>query len=166
MWSSIIAVLGTLAGVALASATQLLTERRTRADRQRQEVAGAVHQLLDAVLAYREQYWMMIADRRQGRQESREDRAALNRARTGGTRAGDGLALATADPTLSAAANAAAWSAIELDDIPLGQVTDCRFAEDVEAALAAGRERSRDAPTALREAAAAYIHQLQGARRD
>ncbi|MFD7667467.1 hypothetical protein [Streptomyces sp. NPDC059788] len=167
MWSSIIAVLGTLAGVALAGATQLWAERRTRADQQRQEIAGAVHQLLGAVITYREQYWLSIADLREGRSQSREDRVALYRARSEVTRAIDRLALVTADPALRTPASAAVWSAIELADIPLGPVTDGRFADEVEAALAEGRERSRNAHTVLRNAATVYIRQLyRGDRRD
>ncbi|CAM5528617.1 MULTISPECIES: hypothetical protein [Streptomyces] len=119
------------------------------------------------MITYREQYWLSIADLREGRSQSREDRVALYRARSEVTRAIDRLALATADPALRTPASAAVWSAIELADIPLGPVTDGRFADEVEAALAERRERSRNAHTVLRNAATVYIQQLsRGARRD
>lgn len=76
MWSTIIAVLGTLAGAALASLTQHWTDHRARAEQHRQDVAAAVRQLLAAVLAYRELYWLMIAAVRAGEPETSETRAA------------------------------------------------------------------------------------------
>ncbi|MEV7196864.1 hypothetical protein AB0N81_34445 [Streptomyces sp. NPDC093510] len=51
----------------------------------------------------------------------------------------------TTDSELTDTAVEASWSAIEL-----GAVVGERFNDDVEAAVAAGRERSRDAHTALR----------------
>ena len=158
MWSTLIAVIGTLAGVALASAAQMWTERRSRRDEQRHRIADAVEQLLAAVLAYRERYWLLVADLRDGTTETREERAARYQARTAVTLARDRLALATSDEALIAAAEEAAWSAIELSDIPLGTASSHRFADDVEAALSAGRERSRDAHTALRRASIAHIN--------
>ncbi|MGW4029112.1 hypothetical protein ACWEFL_07290 [Streptomyces sp. NPDC004838] len=157
MWSTLIAVLGTLAGVTLASSTQLLTERRTRAQQHRQEVAAAAGALLDAVLAYREIYWLRVDSIRAGEPDP-TDRATVYRARSEVTRARDRLALATADPALIQASEAAAWSAIDLSDIRLGEPVDNQFAADVEAALDIGRERSRDAHTVLREAVTAYVH--------
>ncbi|GGZ28368.1 hypothetical protein GCM10010387_22270 [Streptomyces inusitatus] len=157
MWSTLIAVIGTLAGVALASATQVWTERRTARREQRQQVAAATAQLLDAVIGYRELFWLRIAALRAGEPEEREERAAFYRARSEITRARDRLALATADPALIDASEAAAWSAIELSDIQLGTLVDGRFANAVEAALDAGRERSRDAHTALRRAATEHV---------
>ncbi|MEV5348914.1 hypothetical protein [Streptomyces achromogenes] len=161
MWDSLVAVLGTLAGVALASGTQVRVDQRARDAQQRQRVAEAVDQLLGALLRYREHYWLLVADIRDGAEETRDARAARYRARSEITQARDRLAVATADPVLTAAAEAAAWSAIDLSDIALGPVTDGRFSEAVEAQLAAGRERSRDAHTVLREAVTAYIHRTR-----
>ncbi|MEU1018005.1 MULTISPECIES: hypothetical protein [unclassified Streptomyces] len=152
MWSTLIAVLGTLAGAALASLTAHWTDRRARAAEHRQQVLDATAQLLAASLAYREQYWLQIADLRDGELPGREGRAELYRARSAVTHAFDRLALTTTDPELTSIAVEAAWSAIDLADIRLGEVRDGCFAEEVEAALAAGRERSRDAHTALRDA--------------
>ncbi|MFE0132414.1 hypothetical protein ACFWY6_12705 [Streptomyces sp. NPDC059037] len=152
MWSTLIAVLGTLAGTALASLTVHWTDRRARAAEHRQRVSDAASDLLAAALAFRELYWIQIADLRDGEPLTREGRADAMRARSAVTKAFDRLALATTDPALTDAAVEAAWSAIDLSDIPLGPVREQRFSEDVEAALAAGRERSRDAHTALRDA--------------
>ncbi|MFD3907851.1 hypothetical protein ACFXOL_10920 [Streptomyces californicus] len=159
MWDSLIAVVGTLAGVALASTTQFLTDRRSRAAERHQRVVDTTDQLLGAILQYRELFWLMVADLREGRPEAREDRAARFRARSEITRARDRLALITADPALHAAAKEAAWSAIDLSDIPTGPPdADGRFGADAEAALDAGRERSREAHTSLRRAVTSHIH--------
>ncbi|MBM7167389.1 hypothetical protein JQK87_02920 [Streptomyces sp. G44] len=152
MWSTLIAVVGTLAGAALASLTAHWTDRRARAAEHRQQVLDATAQLLAAALAYRERFWLQIADLRDGAPPSREGRADLYRARSAVTAAFDRLALTTTDPELTTIALEAAWSAIDLSDIPLGGVRDGRFDAVVEAALDAGRERSRDAHTALRDA--------------
>ncbi|GGV13685.1 hypothetical protein [Streptomyces spectabilis] len=158
MWPTLIAVLGTLAGAALASLTAHWTDRSARAAEHRQRVLDATGQLLAAVLAYREVYWFQIANLRNGVPRTSEDVAALFRARTVTTNAFDRLALTAADSALLAVAAEAAWSAIELADIELSAVTGGQFSTTVEAALAAGRERSRDAHTALREAGVRYIH--------
>ncbi|MFF8656812.1 hypothetical protein [Streptomyces huasconensis] len=152
MWSTLIAVLGTLAGAALASLTAHWTDRRARAAEHHQRVLDATAQLLAAALAYRERFWLQIADLRDGESQTREARADLYRARSAVTAAFDRLALTTTDPELTTVALEAAWSAIDLSDIPLGDVRDGRFDVAVEAALDAGRERSRDAHTALRDA--------------
>lgn len=152
MWSTLIAVLGTLAGAALASLTAHWTDRRARAAEHRQQVLDATAQLLAAALAYRERFWLQVADQRDGEIPSREGRADLYRARSAVTAAFDRLALTTTDPELTTVAVEAAWSAIDLGDISLGDVRDGKFSDEVEHALAAGRERSRDAHTALRDA--------------
>ncbi|MFF8645817.1 hypothetical protein [Streptomyces sp. NPDC015345] len=156
MWSTLIAVLGTLGGAALAGLTAHWTDRRARALEHRQRVLDATAQLLAAALAFREQYWLQVADLRDGMPLGREARADLYRARSAVTAAFDRLALTVTDPELTAIAVEAAWSAIDLGDITLGDVRDGRFTDDVEAALDAGRERSRDAHTALRSAAQAW----------
>ncbi|MEU1155762.1 hypothetical protein ABZ369_22475 [Streptomyces sp. NPDC005918] len=153
MWSTLIAVLGTLGGAALASLTAHWTDRRARAAEHRQQVLDATVQLLAAALAYRERFWLQIADLRDGELPSRDDRADLYRARSAVTHAFDRLALTTEDAELTSIAVEAAWSAIDLNDIALGAVRDGRFSDETETALDVGRERSRDAHTALRDAA-------------
>ncbi|MEU4996562.1 hypothetical protein [Streptomyces sp. NPDC021622] len=155
MWSTLIAVLGTLAGAALASLTAHWTDRRARDAEYRQRVLDATAQLLAAALEYRQQYWIQVADLRDGVPLGREARVELYRARSAVTQAFDRMALTAADSDLTAIAVEVAWSAIDLGDIPLGDVRDGRFGDDIEGALAAGRERSRDAHTALRDAARA-----------
>ncbi|MFH8991603.1 hypothetical protein [Streptomyces sp. NPDC017940] len=144
--------------MALASATQILTDRRARREQQRQQIAEAVQQLLSAVMTYREAHWLLIADIRDGEQDTRETRATRFRARSEITNAFDRLSLVTADPQLVEAASAALWAAVELSHIDVGQATEGRFAEHVETALTVGRERTRDTHTALRKAATAHVH--------
>lgn len=74
-------------------------------------------------LAYREVYWLQIANLRNGIGLSSEGRANLYRARTATTNAFDRLALAMAHPALVAVAGEGTWSAIELADIELGAVS-------------------------------------------
>ncbi|MFI6288927.1 hypothetical protein ACIBCM_29985 [Streptomyces sp. NPDC051018] len=157
MWSTLIAVLGTLAGVALASATQLLTARRDRDRQHHQDVVDAADALLAAVLSYRELYWLRTDSIRAGEPDP-TDRAAVYAARSAVTRARDRLALVTDEAALVDASQDAAWSAIDLSEIHLGSPVDGRFAPEVEAQLDAGREISRDAHTDLREAVTAYVH--------
>ncbi|MFD9863466.1 hypothetical protein [Streptomyces alboflavus] len=150
--------MGTLAGVALASVTQVFAEHRARKEQRRQQVAEAVEQLLSAVVTYRELHWLLIADVREGEQDDRESRAARFRARSEITRARDRLSLITDESSLLVAAEAASWSAIELSYVDVGQATDGHFAPAVEAALEAGRERTLETHNALRAAATAHIH--------
>ncbi|MEU9559417.1 hypothetical protein [Streptomyces fumanus] len=157
MWPTIVAVLGTLAGVALTSVTQHLTQRQALADQHRREVTDAIKHVLETVLAYRELYWSGIDRARAG------DTAGLaweiySGPRTAITTARDHLGLLADDEALLAAAEAAAWAAIDLNDIPLGPVGDGRFTDGVEAALDAGRDRARAAHTALVQAGRAYLH--------
>ncbi|KUL53025.1 MULTISPECIES: hypothetical protein [unclassified Streptomyces] len=152
MWSTVIAVFGTLAGAALAGLTAHWTDRRARAAEHDQQVRDAAAQLLAASLAYRELFWLQTADIRNGEPPSRDGRAAVYRARSAVTQAFDRFALTATDPDLVEAATEAAWSAIDLSEIALDEVRDQRFGDEVEAALVAGRTRSRAAHTALRDA--------------
>ncbi|AKG45688.1 hypothetical protein ACWD33_25600 [Streptomyces xiamenensis] len=156
MWASIVAVAGTLAGVGLTGFTQQWIERRARRREHDREVRAQVSRLLKAVLRYRELHWLFVQDIRDGQRETREHRVARYRARSEVTEALDELALTTGDRTLLEAASTAAWHAIGLSDITLGPVRRRRFAPGVEARLAAGRGRTRDAHSALREAGHAY----------
>lgn len=157
MWDSIVAVAGTLAGGMLAVATQQLTDRRTRAEAHRIEVSGLIADLLAAVLGYRELYWLRVDSLRAGEPDPVQ-RAAIYRARSAVTQARDRLALSSAAPSLLEAAREAVRSALELSDITLGEPVAHAFATEVEAALAAGRDRSRDAHTVLRRAGTAYAN--------
>ncbi|WP_053698805.1 hypothetical protein [Streptomyces sp. NRRL F-5755] len=62
MRDSLMAVIGTLAGVALASTTQFLSDRRQRIAQQRARVAETPLQLLDIIFRYREDFWMLVAE--------------------------------------------------------------------------------------------------------
>ncbi|MFJ4687073.1 hypothetical protein [Streptomyces sp. NPDC088789] len=158
MWPTIIAVLGTLAGAALATVGQQWADRRARAEAHRLQVADAVRALLAAVLHYREHFWLQIEGIRDGESETSQERAARFRARSEVTIARDHLVLLTNHPALIAAARDASWSAIALSDVTLGPVTDQRFADAVEAHLETAREESRVAHTTLRDAGVAYVH--------
>ncbi|MGP3987346.1 hypothetical protein [Streptomyces sp. 3N207] len=166
MWSSVIAVLGTLAGAALGVVSQHWLDRRTREEQQLLHVTDLVAHLLDAVLAYRELFWLRIAGLREGEPETGEERAALYRARSEITKARDRLALATSDSYLLSGAHRASLSALELSDIELGPVGHGgKFSEAVEHALATGREQTRIAHTELREAGAWYVLRRRSAWR-
>ncbi|GHH25999.1 hypothetical protein [Streptomyces rubradiris] len=156
MWGNLIAVVGTLAGVLLASLTQRWTERWTRNEQHRQIVADRVAALLDAVLAYRELFWLQVDSLRAG-EGNPVERASFYRARSDVTRARDRLVLITSDPVVRATSEEAAWSALELSAIVLGSPQNGRFAPEVEQALDEGRERSRGAHTALRRAGEAFV---------
>ncbi|MFJ8760822.1 hypothetical protein [Streptomyces cyaneofuscatus] len=155
MWESAIAVIGTLAGGLLATATQQLTARRQQRDQHRAQVADLVGQLLSAVLRYRQLYWLRIDCLRAGEPDP-VVRADFYQARSAVTEARDRLALATADETLLRAASRAAWSALDLSDIAPGTPQDGRYPPETEDRLNAARERSRDAHTELRQAATGY----------
>ncbi|MEU9273275.1 hypothetical protein AB0E04_49190 [Streptomyces sp. NPDC048251] len=159
MWPSIVAVLGTLAGVALAGYAQRATDKRARDAAHRQEVTRAVADLLEAVVRHREVHWLAVAARRAGDAETTEERSARASTRSAATVARDRLGLLVlTDPALLGAAETAWRTAVDLPDIALGPVADRRFQPDVETALEAARERSRGAHTALRIAGAAYIN--------
>ncbi|MFE2041654.1 hypothetical protein ACFXAZ_12120 [Streptomyces sp. NPDC059477] len=159
MWPTIVAVLGTLAGGALAGFLQHWAARRAHEEQHRQQVAEAVRALLAAVLTYRELFWLQIAGIREGETETPEARAARFRARSEVTLARDHLELITNDPRLINAARKASWSAIDLSAIELGPVDGGgRFTPEVEAALEAARSASRDAHDDLRNAGSAHVH--------
>ncbi|MFH8617897.1 hypothetical protein ACH4E8_22895 [Streptomyces sp. NPDC017979] len=157
MLTAVIAVLGTLAGGALATYTQRSTDRAARAERHQQQVADALIALLEAILRYREHHWLTIARLRAGEPETPEQVDARFRLRTEITIARDRLALTARGTALVDLGEQAAWAAIELSDIPLGPTRDGAFAPDVEAALDTGRDSSRDAHTALRQAGSTYL---------
>lgn len=157
MLATLIAVLGTLAGGALATFTQRATDRAARSERHQQQVTFALTALLEAVLRYRESYWLMVARVRTGEPETTDQLADRFRLRTEITVARDRLALTAPGTTLVDLGERAAWAAIELSDIPLGPVHDGTFSPATEVALTAGREASRNAHTALRRAGSAYL---------
>ncbi|ANW18100.1 hypothetical protein [Streptomyces clavuligerus] len=165
MLTALIAVLGTLAGGALATYTQRATDRAARIERHQQQVTDALIGLLDAVLRYREHHWLIVAQRRNGRPETPEQAEQRWRLRTSVTITRDRLALIAHGTPLVDLGEAAAWAAIELSDIPLGGACDGLFAPDVETELETGRDRSRDAHTALRQAGSAYLLATTRSRR-
>ncbi|WP_381562693.1 hypothetical protein [Streptomyces eurythermus] len=159
MWSTIVAVLGTLAGAALAGYVQRSGDRRAREHAHRQEVTRAVAELLEAIVRHREVHWLAVASRRAGAGESEEERTARATTRSAATVARDRVGLlVVSDPALLGAAETAWRTAVDLHDIDLGPATDSRFPPEVEAALEAARDRCRDAHTALRIAGSAYVH--------
>ncbi|MGW3958022.1 hypothetical protein ACWEKM_45845 [Streptomyces sp. NPDC004752] len=162
VWSNVITGLAALGGVAVASLTQHWTDRRARRERHKERVGDLSGEFIDAVLHYRETYWLSVAGLRHGETEPGDVRADRYRARSAVTKARGRLRLVTSHPGLLAAADAAAWSAIELADIPLGPVVDGVFTADVEAALTAGRERTRTTHTAFENVAAAYVQDGSG----
>ncbi|MFF5472181.1 hypothetical protein [Streptomyces achromogenes] len=159
MWSSIVAVLGTLAGAALAGYVQRSGDRRARDYTHRQEVARAVAELLEAIVRHREVHWLVVESRRAGAGETEAERTARATTRSAATVARDRVGLlVVSDPALLGASETAWRTAVDLHDIVLGRVTAGRFSPDVEAELEAARVRCRDAHTALRIAGSAYVH--------
>ncbi|MER7930502.1 hypothetical protein ABTY96_46590 [Streptomyces sp. NPDC096057] len=157
MWSAIVAVLGTLAGAALAGYAQRSGDRQAREHAHRLEVKHAVADLLEAVVRHREAHWLFVGARRAGEAESAGERAAMASTRSAATVARDRVGLLVdSEPALLGAIERAWRTAVELPNIALGPVTDGRFTPEVEAALEAARERCRAAHTALRIAGSAY----------
>jgi type II secretory pathway pseudopilin PulG len=158
VWNSLIAVLGTLAGVVLASLMQYLTDARGRRERQRQALAAAISDLLVAVLTLREQQWLKIAATRDGQPDTPDARAQRYAARSRLTVAHDQFAMTTNAADLLAAARKAGNAALELCDIDTGPADNGRFSPDIEGYLAEIRNRTRRTHTALRELGAARVH--------
>ncbi|MET9387894.1 hypothetical protein ABZY09_44630 [Streptomyces sp. NPDC002928] len=159
MWSTIVAVLGTLAGVAVAGYAQRSSDRQAREHTHRQEVARAVAELLEAVVRHREVHWLFVESRRAGDAETAEERVARATTRSAATVARDRVGLLVdSEPALLGAIETAWRTAMDLPNIVLGPATDGRFSPEVEAALEAARERCRGAHTALRIAGSAYVH--------
>ncbi|MER7936148.1 hypothetical protein AB0N99_08980 [Streptomyces sp. NPDC093272] len=158
MWSTIVAVLGTLAGVALAGHAQRSSDRQARLHAHRQEVTRAVAELLEAVVRHREVHWLFVESRRAGDAETAEERAARATTRSAATVARDRVGLLVdAEPVLVGAIETAWRAAMDLPDIVLGPVSGGRFAPEVEEALEAARARCRSSHTALRIAGSAYV---------
>jgi hypothetical protein len=159
MWSTIVAVLGTLAGVALAGYAQRSGDRQAREHTHHQDVTHAVAELLEAIVRHREVHWLSVESRRTGAAETAEDRTALATTRSAATFARDRVGLLVdSDPALLGTAETAWRTAVELPNIVLGPATDGRFSPEVEVALEAAREQCRGAHTALRIAGSAYVH--------
>ncbi|WP_405451623.1 hypothetical protein OG350_29860 [Streptomyces achromogenes] len=93
MWSSVVAVLGTLAGAALAGYVQRSGDRRARDHAHRQEVARAVAELLEAIVRHREVHWLAVESRRAGAGEVEEEHTARATTRNAATVARDRLGL-------------------------------------------------------------------------
>ncbi|HEY8985424.1 MAG TPA: hypothetical protein VIU15_38370 [Streptomyces sp.] len=157
MWSSIVAVVGTLAGAALATAFQHLADRRARAEQYRQRITTVIAELLTASIAYRRETLRRFSLLRQGLDLTDADDDALHTARSTLTNALDRVALTVDDHHLVALAYPVVWEAIEMSETALGMPANGRFADDVEAALTARREAVRDAHTALRNAAREHV---------
>lgn len=159
MWSTIVAVLGTLAGVALAGYAQRSGDRQTREHTHRQEVARAVAELLEAVVRHREVHWLFVESRRAGDTETAEERVARATTRSAATVARDRVGLLVdSEPALLGAIETAWRTAVKLPNIALGPATEGRFSPEVETALEAAREQCRGAHTALRIAGSAYVN--------
>ncbi|WAZ23177.1 protein kilB [Streptomyces cinnabarinus] len=149
MITTLIAVLGTLAGAVVAGLMQHLTSTRTaraaEAERRRQALAAAVPALLAALVGHRERQYLKIVARREGREDSAEARQARYAARSAVTSAMDGLYMATDNADLLAVAQEAVDAAMALGDVPDAEV-------DAAGLLA------RETHTALRVVGAGHVH--------
>ncbi|MEU2441290.1 hypothetical protein ABZ595_34660 [Streptomyces rubradiris] len=148
MVATLIAVLGTLAGAVVAGFMQHLTTTRTAraaaAERRRQALAAAVPALLAALVRHREQQYLKIVARREGREDTPQDRQSRYAARSAVTSAMDTLHMVTRDGALLALAQEAVDAAMAIGDVP---------AQELDAAGL----RARRAHTALREAGARHL---------
>ncbi|MEU2436587.1 hypothetical protein ABZ595_10335 [Streptomyces rubradiris] len=149
MVATLIAVLGTLAGAVVAGLMQHLTTTRTAraaaAERRRQALAAAVPALLAALVRHREQQYLKIVARREGREDTPQDRQSRYAARSAVTSAMDTLHMVTRDGALLALAQEAVDAAMAIGDVP---------AQELDAAGL----RARRAHTALREAGARHLY--------
>ncbi|MGW7521219.1 hypothetical protein ACWGJ2_37150 [Streptomyces sp. NPDC054796] len=145
MWASIIAVVGTLAGAVVAGVMQHVTTARTvreaAVERQREALAAAIPALLAAIVRHREQQYLKIENRREGRPDTPEARQARYAARSAVTSAHDTLHMVTRDAGLLATAQEAVDAAMAIGDVPAGE-------------LEVAGVRARQAHTALRLAGA------------
>lgn len=141
MGTTIVAVIGTLAGALGATALQYVTTVRTE---RRRALVAAVEALLAAVVRHREQQYLKIAARREGVRDAEGAREKRYAARSAVTSAMDAVYMATRDRALLAAAQETVNAAMALGDAPEDEVD------------AAGL-RARQAHTALRLAAAKAV---------
>ena len=152
MITTLVAVLGTLAGAVVAGLMQHLTAARNArtaaAERRRQALADAVPALLAAIVTHRGHQWLKVAARRDGQPDTTEARQARYAARSAVTSAMDALHMATANRELLAAAQAAVDAAMAIGDVP-------------ESERDAAGLRARQAHTALREAGAKALYGIQ-----
>ncbi|MDT0434091.1 MULTISPECIES: hypothetical protein [Streptomyces] len=148
MFATLIAVLGTLAGTVVAGLMQYVSTSRTAraaaAERRREALAAAVPALLAAIVRHREQQYLKIESRAEGRCDTPESRQARYAARSVVTSAMDTLHMVTADAALLTVAQDAVNTAMAIGDVPADEVA------------AAGR-RARVAHTALRLEAARHL---------
>ncbi|MFF3376211.1 hypothetical protein ACFYXF_25060 [Streptomyces sp. NPDC002680] len=149
MISTLIAVLGTLAGAVVVGFMQHLTATRTArtatAEQRRKALSDAIPALLTALVRHREQQYLKIVARRDGQADTTEARQARYAARSAVTGAMDTLHMATQHGELLALAQEAVDAAFALGDVP-------------DAAVDAAGLRARKAHTALRTGGARHLH--------
>ncbi|MFJ1644937.1 protein kilB [Streptomyces sp. NPDC088258] len=149
MTTTLIAVLGTLAGTIVAGLMQHLTTSRTaRAaadERRRQALAQAIPALLAAVVQHREQQYLKVMARREGAGDTAEARRLRYAARSAVTSAMDTLHMATQDAVLLRVAQEAVDAAMAIGDVPAAE-------------LDAAGVRAREAHTALRTTGSAHLY--------
>lgn len=149
MGATLIAVFGTLAGAVVAGLMQHLTTARTAraatVERRRQAVAEAIPALLAAVVRHREQQYLKIEARREGRDDTPEARQSRYAARSAVTSAMDALYMAAQDTDLLAVAQEAVDAAMAIGDVPDGELAEAGL-------------RARKAHTALRLAGARHLY--------
>lgn len=149
MAAAIVAAVAALAGVFLQS---LIGDRRARLERERAEFVAAANGVLAAFVAFREQQYLKIADRRSGIADTRETRQARYSARSALTNGIDQLHTATADRHLLDLVEEARRVAVALGDAaPADGPID-------ETAVTQLGEQARQIHTALRTAAHHALH--------
>jgi predicted aconitase len=153
MTTAIIAIttaIAALSGVALQYLITLTTERRSRTDRERQELRTAILNVLATYVRFRQQQYKKIDAYKAGTDQI-ELRDQRWNTRTKLTDAIDALYLTTSDQALLDAAETARRLVVELGDAAApGNVDDARVNEI--------GQRARQAHTALRIAARHALH--------
>jgi len=151
MLTTLLAVLGTLAGALTAGWMQHLTTTRTteaaRAERRRQALVDAFPALLGALVDHRRHQYLKHVARREGRPDTADARAARYEARSGVTKAMAAVQMATRDADLLHTARAAVAATFALGE-----------ASHDQDALSEAGDLARAAHDALQDAAAAYVY--------
>ncbi|WP_405728909.1 pRL2-23 [Streptomyces sp. NBC_01537] len=149
MLTTLIAVLGTLAGAFAAGWMRHLTTTRTteavRAERRRQALVEAFPALLGALVDHRRHQYLKHVARREGQGDTAAARAARYEARSGVTKAMAAVQMATRDADLLHLAREAVNATFALGEA----------SEDT---LSEAGDLARRTHNALQDAAAAYVY--------
>ncbi|MET8982171.1 protein kilB [Streptomyces sp. NPDC004539] len=118
MWSSVIAVAGTLLGGLLAGFLQQRGERAARRERREEALRTALGELVAALGDHRRALWHREELRLNGAEESALTAARTTSQSTRSALTAPLVSVSVLEPTLSAPARAAVLAAVDLRDVP------------------------------------------------